>query len=145
MASGISSRSFDHPHVVTTGFTFLHSDRLNGRTVRVSGAGSRYPSALCSRCVLSCCHQPSTIAHAGGQGHAQDICPKRSFNICEWLSLKLAKGWHCSMPVRVSPARGRGSTAPSLFQCSGRAGAPRSHFWLLRSHESSCGLRRDRS
>lgn len=42
----------DLPPAVRPPFTFLHADKLIGEKVRVSGAGGRYPSALCGRCVL---------------------------------------------------------------------------------------------
>jgi hypothetical protein len=42
----------DQPPVVRPPFKFLHADTLTGAKVRVSGAGDRYPSALCGRCVL---------------------------------------------------------------------------------------------
>jgi len=45
-------RLFDQPPVVRPPFKFLHADTLSGAKVRVSGAGGRYPSALCGRCVL---------------------------------------------------------------------------------------------
>jgi len=43
----------DQPPAVRPPVQFSHADRqLIGATVRVSGAGGRYPSALCGRCVL---------------------------------------------------------------------------------------------
>jgi hypothetical protein len=42
----------DQPPVVRPPFKFLHADTLIGTKARVSGAGGRYPSALCGRCVL---------------------------------------------------------------------------------------------
>ena len=47
-----ASYSTDLPPVVRPPFKFLHADTLTGAKVRVSGAGGRYPSALCGRCVL---------------------------------------------------------------------------------------------
>jgi hypothetical protein len=52
------------PPVVKPPFTFLHADTLSGAKVRVSGAGGRYPSVRCGRCVLSRWRQPSTISSA---------------------------------------------------------------------------------
>jgi hypothetical protein len=50
--SGVSTRNYpNQPPVVRPPFKFLH-DTLTGAKVRVSGAGGRYPSALCGRCVL---------------------------------------------------------------------------------------------
>jgi 5-enolpyruvylshikimate-3-phosphate synthase len=40
------------PQLLGHPFKFLHADPLIGAKVRVSGAGGRYPSALCRRCVL---------------------------------------------------------------------------------------------
>ena len=42
----------DQPPVVRPPFKFLHADTLSGAKIRVSGAGGRYPSARCGRCVL---------------------------------------------------------------------------------------------
>jgi len=42
----------DQPPVVRPPFKFLHADTLSGAKVRGSGAGGRYPSALCGRRVL---------------------------------------------------------------------------------------------
>jgi len=42
----------DLPPVVRPPFKFVHADTLTGAKVKVSGAGGRYPSALCGRCVL---------------------------------------------------------------------------------------------
>ena len=45
-------KAADLPPVVRPSLKFLHADTLSGANVRVSGAGGRYPSALCGRCVL---------------------------------------------------------------------------------------------
>ena len=50
----------DLPPAVSPPSQFGHADQLTGVTVRVSGAGSRYPNALCGRCVLSWHRQRST-------------------------------------------------------------------------------------
>ena len=42
----------DLPPVVRPPSLFSHADKLIGVKVRVSGAGGRYPSALCGRRVL---------------------------------------------------------------------------------------------
>ena len=44
--------AIDLPPAVRPPRQFTHADKLTGVTVRVSGAGGRYPSALCGRCVL---------------------------------------------------------------------------------------------
>jgi hypothetical protein len=50
--AGINCLDSDLPPVVRPPFKFVHADTLTGAKVRVSGAGGRYPSALCGRCVL---------------------------------------------------------------------------------------------
>ena len=42
----------DLPPAVRPPVQFAHADKPIGVTMRVSGAGGRYPSALCGRCVL---------------------------------------------------------------------------------------------
>ena len=42
----------DLPPAVRPPVECAHADKLIGVTMRVSGAGGRYPSALCGRCVL---------------------------------------------------------------------------------------------
>ena len=49
---GIIDGDTDLPPGVRPPLKFLHADTLTGAKVRVSGAGGRYPSALCGRCVL---------------------------------------------------------------------------------------------
>jgi len=48
----LSITTHDLPPAVRPLVQFTHADTPIGVTVRVSGAGGRYPSALCGRCVL---------------------------------------------------------------------------------------------
>ena len=49
----INDGSTDLPPAIRPPIKFAHADKPIGVTVRVSGAGGRYPSALCGRSLLS--------------------------------------------------------------------------------------------